>query len=290
MGMGNQEITNLLEDYLVTLGCMKSPTKSLDKSLLVIPEGGDTIICWTGAEPQDLSYYWDIKVISRSEGNLTVIRNSSIDPVLASMVTNNMQIKKNIAKYNILNLTREYELNDDAIASVPSRFYCGYRNKQWRMVYDPGQYTFSQGGESWRNGFTPKGKKQAAGKVSLCVGIAYMLPTFWKATVRMDDSPSIVIPTDPTGVKEMWALRNVPAGKIRRSALLHWVSSHWRQVRNDPDVEAYVRQHMRGSSVFENGSLKVEIEASSEDKVKVDELIQERLQMRRRKADRRRRA
>ena len=32
--------------------------------------------------------------------------------------------------------------------------------------------------------------------------------------------------------------------------MVHWVGEHWRQNRYDPDVEHYVREHLRGSYNF----------------------------------------
>lgn len=71
----------------------------------------------------------------------------------------------------------------------------------------------------------------------MCWGIRFSAPS----------APGVVAATDPIGVKELLRMRDVPEGKTRREALLHWVKDHWRQNRKDPDVEHQVRQHLRGA-------------------------------------------
>ncbi len=73
----------------------------------------------------------------------------------------------------------------------------------------------------------------------------------WYVKMRVDDAmPGISLFTDPTGIKEYFKFRDVPDGGKRRDALANWVSEHWRQKRDDPDVEVYVREHLRGKSEF----------------------------------------
>ena len=62
----------------------------------------------------------------------------------------------------------------------------------------------------------------------LC-GVAQSLGTYWLVRTRFDEvCPSLTLLTDATGVKEFWKLRDVPVGRRRRAALLHWVEKHWR--------------------------------------------------------------
>lgn len=71
--------------------------------------------------------------------------------------------------------------------------------------------------------------------------------TCWSVKFSLPQSPSVSIPTDPTGVKELLRMRDVPDGKSRREALKHWVKEHFRKNRNDPSVEHSVRAHLRGA-------------------------------------------
>jgi hypothetical protein len=124
----------------------------------------------------------------------------------------------------------------------------------------------------------------------LC-GVAQSLGSYWLVKTRFDAvCPSLTLLTDPLGVKEFWKLRDIPAGKKRRVALLHWVEQHWRQTRNDPDVELFVRKHLRGASEMTLGQFKAEITPSRNDSVAVEIAKEGRELMRKAREDRRRRA
>lgn len=72
----------------------------------------------------------------------------------------------------------------------------------------------------------------------------------WTVSIRIDDSPTILFTTDPTGVKEVFRLRDIPDGGRKRSALKHWVREHWRKRRKDPSDFTTVRKHLRGAERF----------------------------------------
>lgn len=121
-------------------------------------------------------------------------------------------------------------------------------------------------------------------------GVAQSLGTYWLVRTQFDSvCPSLTLLTDPTGVKEFWKLRDVPAGRTRRAALLHWVEQHWRQMRQDPDVESFVRRHMRGQKVLTHGFFRAEITPSTRDTLEAERASDERKQMRKLRSDRRRR-
>jgi hypothetical protein len=104
-----------------------------------------------------------------------------------------------------------------------------------------------------------------------------------------DDAPSIRFATDPTGIKEFYRLRDLPDGGDRREALISWVEDHWRQERQDPEMETYVRKHLRGALKFRWRGLIGEILPSQYDLDKRDQLMAERQAMRIAGTDRRRR-
>lgn len=122
----------------------------------------------------------------------------------------------------------------------------------------------------------------------LC-GLAQSLSSYWLVKTRFDSMcPSLTLLTDPTGVKEFWKLRDVPDGRKRRAALLHWVENHWRQTRNDPDVEAFVRKHMRGATQLTHGKFSAEITPSKRDKLDSLKFVEQRELLKKLKMDRRR--
>lgn len=121
-------------------------------------------------------------------------------------------------------------------------------------------------------------------------GLAQSLPSYWRVATRFDSvCPSLTLLTDPTGVKEFWKLRDIPEGKRRRAALLHWVESHWRQNRKDPDVEGYVRSHLRGQADLTHGQFSAKITPSEADSIEEESLRRMRVELREKKLDRRRR-
>lgn len=121
-------------------------------------------------------------------------------------------------------------------------------------------------------------------------GLTQSIKSYWQVATRFDDvCPSLTLLTDPTGIKEFWKLRDVPAGAKRRSALLHWVSDHWKQMRHDPDVEHYVRKHLRGAQQFTQGSFSARITPSEVDTIENESAKKDRAAMRQLKHDRRRR-
>jgi len=123
----------------------------------------------------------------------------------------------------------------------------------------------------------------------LC-GVAQSVGCYWLVKTRFDEvCPSLTLLTDPTGVKEFWRLRDVPPGRSRRSALLHWVEQHWRQTRKDPDVEAFVRKHLRGETVVKHGKLEAVISPSVRDSIEAEKAKESRELLSKLKADRRKR-
>lgn len=98
----------------------------------------------------------------------------------------------------------------------------------------------------------------------------------WSVALNLENSPSIRFSTDPTGIKELFKVRDLPEGRDRRDALMVWVSDHWRQDRSDPDVEIYVRKHLRGRVQFDWRGLHGEVLPSQYDVERRDRLIAER--------------
>lgn len=124
--------------------------------------------------------------------------------------------------------------------------------------------------------------------VPFVCGVAQSLDHYWLVRTRFEECcPSLTLLTDATGVKEFWKLRDIPEGKKRRSALLHWVESHFRKTRVDPDVESYVRKHMRGSEDLTMGKFCAKITPSKKDLLDEAIAVEERERMKKLKTDRR---
>lgn len=122
---------------------------------------------------------------------------------------------------------------------------------------------------------------------SVAIGIALRQRYEWAINIGFENTPSVRIATDPTGMKELFRLRDVQPGRDRRDALMNWVSDHWRQNRRDPDIEIYVRKHMRGGTRFDWRGFSCEIIPSRFDMEQTDKFIAERAAMRVAGSDRR---
>jgi hypothetical protein len=132
-----------------------------------------------------------------------------------------------------------------------------------------------------------KSKKLSFLAPFLC-GVAQSVSSYWRVVTKFESTcPSLTMLTDAWGVKEFWKLRDIPEGKKRREALLHWVSQHWRQKRNDPDVEVYVRKHMRGSDNLTQGNMTAKIFASESDTIEAEHEKRQREEIRKLKQDQR---
>lgn len=70
----------------------------------------------------------------------------------------------------------------------------------------------------------------------------------WRVNLGVNGGASLALQTDPEGVLAAFRMRDVPDGKKRREALIHWVREHWRQRRRGG--ESKVREHLRGQTRF----------------------------------------
>jgi hypothetical protein len=121
----------------------------------------------------------------------------------------------------------------------------------------------------------------------LAIAIALRQRYEWAVDIGFENSPSVRITTDPTGMKELFRLRDVADGRDRRDALMTWVSDHWRKDRIDADVEVYVRKHLRGSRRFEWRGMECEIKPSQYDLEQRDRYLAQRAELRLNGADKR---
>jgi hypothetical protein len=91
--------------------------------------------------------------------------------------------------------------------------------------------------------------------VTIQCGVAFTRQFFWGVELGWEGSPTVRIPTDALGVREVFRLRDLPEGKGRRAALRHWVEEHWRKSRTEalgaPVEELLVREHLRGATRFD---------------------------------------
>lgn len=94
--------------------------------------------------------------------------------------------------------------------------------------------------------------KDGLGGPHVACGLAFNMRYQWGVELEDgEDSPSILLPTDPSGVRSLFTHRERNPLTNRRDALLHWVRAHLRRRRADASDTAWVRKHLRGKLAFE---------------------------------------
>jgi hypothetical protein len=113
----------------------------------------------------------------------------------------------------------------------------------------------------------------------LATSIALRQRYEWAVSLGLENLPSVRFATDPTGIKDAFRIRDLPEGRDRREALMTWVTDHWRMDRYDPEMEIYVRQHLRGTTKFTWKGMDCTLLPAIFDIEKRDKLIQLREDM-----------
>jgi len=84
----------------------------------------------------------------------------------------------------------------------------------------------------------------------------------WSVRVAVEGHASVALPVERDSCAEIFRLRDAPAGKTRRAALLNFVTEHWKRSRSQApteDPQVFVREHLRGQTKFSWDGLKCEV-------------------------------
>lgn len=172
------------------------------------------------------------------------------------------------------------DFRDRMSTSGGMRYYCAFLGDNWSMSQPRrGEYPSQR---CW----DPNWPRIP----SIGTGIALRQRYEWAVSIGRDDGPSVRVAVDPTAIKELFRYRDANSGSLRRSALMTWVSDHWRQTRKDPEIAAYVRKHLRGERLFRWEGLNITILPPEFDMDLEDRLIEQREAMRASGGDRKVRA
>lgn len=296
-----------LESIFVYLGCANIPTQeAMDGAIPIeslLDSRQENLSCFKPAEIELMPTDWNAKAVWFSGDHLGL---STVENIHWSAISTRWSQLLPYFKYSGLPTSRSVTDKTDGFAKI----YYSEIDRFGRFVKFPVKAKYLNEivvkktyNPSWLLEFTHgemrfltsesdsliKQKRLGFLAPFMC-GLAQSLGSYWLVRTRFEEiCPSLTLLTDPTGVKEFWKLRDVPAGKSRRSALLHWVEKHWRQTRNDPDVEAFVRKHMRGERLFQQGQFRAEIVPSVKDTLDAEIAKEERAIIKKRGDDRRRR-
>lgn len=282
---------SLIEEYLVYAGCANRRLDEYAGSYILTSESseleeGSEPISWLGATPEDVNWNWSISFVANPPEDdpsvrISFVRNKSLHwSAVPKWADRCVGFRRD--EWDGYSLSRYLHVTRSGATKQSELLYAHSEGRV--RVFDSTERFTHEG--IWRiQPNDPRTLKQQ--KVFL--GCVFMEPAFWVARVALDSAPPLSLITDPTGVKELWKFRDIPEGAKRRSALLHWVSDHWRMDRHDPDVEVYVRKHLRGCRSFAHGDLVVDVQESREDRAAIHEAIRERTAARTTGRDRRKR-
>lgn len=299
-----------LEEMFIYLGCANIPTQEAMDGAIPLEsmsrgqESGGFAACFTPGDIANMTPDWSVKTVWFSGESLGL---GTVENIHWSRMSNEMSYWRNIFRA-VGTLGAMRPLTDDCDGFV--RLYYSEIDRFGKFKKFPVSKK-RRGGVVVTKHFSPKwvfefrsgqmscvasesndllaGKRLSFLAPFMC-GVAQSIGCYWLVKARFDDvCPTLTLLTDPTGVKEFWKLRDVAPGRVRRSALLHWVEQHWRQTREDPDVETFVRAHMRGETSVAKGKLNAVITPSVRDTLEEEKAKQERELMRKLKSDRRKR-
>lgn len=109
--------------------------------------------------------------------------------------------------------------------------------------------------------------------VDIACGYAFNMRYHWGVELRVSqDAPSILLPTDPSGVRSIFSHRERNPLTNRRDALLHWVRDHFRKSRKEASDAIWVKKHLRGKWSFDWNGMQAIIHPSNFD---VDDAIKQ---------------
>lgn len=128
--------------------------------------------------------------------------------------------------------------------------YVGFVGEKWRPIERSARIVGIGTGGSLRRCYQASSgtiTQDIDSTLAVTMGLALTRRYDWTVSIRLDDSPTILFSTDPTGAREIFRLRDIPDGRSRRAALRHWVCEHYRKKR---EGDAKVRRHFRGAETF----------------------------------------
>jgi hypothetical protein len=136
--------------------------------------------------------------------------------------------------------------NRDRWCYVNASFYMALLNRRWIDA--------SVGSKRWKAGVptTVEHTDPEHEHNSILIASAMTLHKYvtWYVEIGRDDGISFRFPTRPENLGTIFRLRDLPDGAARRAALRAWVTDHWRSDHRDPEMEIYVRKHLRGAETF----------------------------------------
>lgn len=310
MKVNREKIINNIERTFAYLGCANIDTSSMDGAIpldAIATGSSDDSIGLLKVNPivTGLPIGWSIKATHVSGDDLVLmtcsdVHWSSLSKVWSEALSHQRMFGKSVQHpdfdcYSQLHYSRIDKFGKFRKYTLRKKQDIGIEGVQATRLFNPAAIVaYKQDlcvclGVDWTGMDEELGVSRGYGLIRtamMLAGVCNGMRFHWYAKVKVSpDIPSISLITDPTGVKELWKLRDIPSGKKRRQSLLHWVSEHWRANRTDPEMESYVRRQLRGHTKFTHGDFSVDIHISESDSLEIESLKEDRKLMRKKKTD-----
>jgi hypothetical protein len=279
-------IIDTLDDLFVYLGASDQKFK-IDHYSYPISKMGKDVVTSTSGSPYDNGMFghWDVSAVWIRDGLFNAVSAHDIHWSKISQLLN-YHLKQG-TWFGGPKRSRGSSADFDSY----SRFYYSQINPNGNVVLDYTSLMAYRGRGRYDLGtkykiFDPKHTTKPddhwlEDANQILLSFAASEPAYWLAKIKMEDClPGLALMTDPIGIRELLRFRNIPEGKRRRDALLHWVADHWRKDRNDPETELYVRKHLRGAEKCTYKNYAIDVKASREDSIDELEAKREREAMR----------
>ena len=213
---------------------------------------------WDDPELRDLPIQWDVTVMStESEGRRLADRAGKTYMYSIERIRSvPMKELRGVIQFRtgkLIEMAQCFLFSDGTYAV--RRLYCELIKGVWEGVAAPGGVALVPGPVDENGNFHIWATKS--------IGLTTQYDWMVDIGYSLSNLPSIRIPTDPVGSREMFKLREIPAGRSRRDALRHWVSGHWRTSGQPPELtETEILPFLRGAQQFRWSGLECRIEPS----------------------------
>lgn len=178
-------------------------------------------------------------------------------------------------KYNhIYSIQRIKRANPKECRGRIARFYPILGELSQANIYTDGKYRsgrayFGWDGKNWKYCSITGSEADFQEKINTLFAITICRQLYrryqWRTIIDCGFGGSLTFVTDPVGIREIFKMRDIPEGKLRRESLRNWITQHWRMKHDDPSALIEVRKHLRGQTSFHWNGMRVRIKPSEYD-------------------------
>lgn len=138
-------------------------------------------------------------------------------------------------------------------------------------TFNTGKVMYVRRGQKWlvapgrANPMSPLYTDENTQSLRCVFGLIFRQYFKWTVTIGYEGFPHISLTCTPEGARDVFRLRDLPEGKMRRTAIRHWVGEHMRRKKSDPNEFVKVLDYLRGETSFTWNGLRCSITPSESD-------------------------